>query len=169
MRRFLTRAIAIVPAVIVILITGDDGTYLLVWSQVILSIQLPFAMIPLIRITGHKSMGSFRNGWIITIIGWIFVMFVAALNVWLLVDLIIENALESGVWLWILIGVGAFLFIALLVLVTFWPLKPKESPYHYRNVEEEQLQQEQTITTVEEDSAVLEQTITAEKQQVQAP
>lgn len=65
LRRLLTRLVAIVPAVIVIVLTGDDGTYLLVWSQVVLSIQLPFAMIPLLRITNHDSMGSFKNGLIV--------------------------------------------------------------------------------------------------------
>lgn len=49
LRRLITRCIAIMPA------AGDDGTKLLVYSQVILSIQLPFAIIPLVGITSHKD------------------------------------------------------------------------------------------------------------------
>lgn len=60
---------------VVIAITGDDGTFLLVFSQVILSIQLPFAMIPLIRITSHKTMGIFKNGIIVSVVFFCSVIF----------------------------------------------------------------------------------------------
>jgi manganese transport protein len=63
LRRLLTRCIAIIPAVIVILIMGNSGTYkLLILSQVILSLQLPFAIVPLIKFTSNASvMGQFKN------------------------------------------------------------------------------------------------------------
>jgi manganese transport protein len=60
-RRLITRLIAIIPAVIVIAIMGDEGTYqMLIFSQVVLSVQLPFAIVPLIRFTSdRKLMGQF--------------------------------------------------------------------------------------------------------------
>lgn len=67
LRRTITRAIAIVPAVIVVGIWGDSGAAkLLVASQIVLSLQLPFAVVPLVRFTGDPAkMGRFANrGWI---------------------------------------------------------------------------------------------------------
>lgn len=67
LRRTLTRSLAIIPAVIVVGIYGDSGaTRLLVFSQVVLSLQLPFAVVPLVRFTGDRArMGQFANrGWI---------------------------------------------------------------------------------------------------------
>ena len=63
LRRLITRSIALLPAVIVIIISGDEGTYkLLILSQVILSLQLPFAIVPLVHFTSDKlKMGSFAN------------------------------------------------------------------------------------------------------------
>jgi manganese transport protein len=56
LRRLLTRCVAIVPAVIVIAVMGNAGTYkLLILSQVILSLQLPFAIIPLIKFSSSSS------------------------------------------------------------------------------------------------------------------
>ena len=55
LRRLITRTIAIIPAALVIYISGDKGTYqLLILSQVILSMQLPFAVIPLIHFTSDR-------------------------------------------------------------------------------------------------------------------
>jgi manganese transport protein len=91
-RRLITRSIAIIPATIVLIVVGDKGaTQLLVWSQVILSIQLPFAMVPLIRITSHSHMGIFKNNILIKIMGWICVFLVGGLNIWLIIDIFIEN------------------------------------------------------------------------------
>jgi manganese transport protein len=63
LRRMVTRLLAIVPAVIVVGIKGDEGaTELLVLSQVVLSLQLPFAIVPLVRFTGDRAqMGNFAN------------------------------------------------------------------------------------------------------------
>ena len=72
LRRLITRLIAIVPAVIVISIQGEEGSYgLLILSQVILSLQLPFAVIPLIQFTSDKSrMGAFANAMWVKILAW---------------------------------------------------------------------------------------------------
>ncbi|MEO6928290.1 MAG: divalent metal cation transporter, partial [Casimicrobiaceae bacterium] len=67
-RRLLTRSIAVVPALCVTLTSGDAGiTRLLLLSQVLLSLQLPFAIVPLIRFTSsRKIMGSFANSrWVV--------------------------------------------------------------------------------------------------------
>src|SRR6185295_14137533 len=63
LRRLITRAIAIVPAVCVIGYFGEGKTTeLLIWSQVILSLQLSFAVIPLVRFTSERAkMGEFAN------------------------------------------------------------------------------------------------------------
>ena len=66
LRRLVTRSLAIVPAVAVILWAGRDGSVyqLLILSQVILSLQLSFAVVPLVRFTGSKQkMGPFVNRW----------------------------------------------------------------------------------------------------------
>jgi manganese transport protein len=67
LRRMITRLVAIVPAAFVAALYGESGTAkLLVLSQVILSLQLPFAMVPLVKFTGDKTkMGRFANkGWL---------------------------------------------------------------------------------------------------------
>lgn len=86
LRRLITRLIAIVPAVIVILIYGDRGTGpLLILSQVVLSLQLPFAVFPLVQFTGQKAkMGAFASpGWV-RVLAWTVAAVIAALNAWLL-------------------------------------------------------------------------------------
>jgi manganese transport protein len=71
-RRLATRLLAIVPAVIVAVIYGSDGTTkLLILSQVILSLQLPFAVVPLVQFTSSKPlMGSFANGPLVKAAAW---------------------------------------------------------------------------------------------------
>jgi manganese transport protein len=71
-RRLITRLIAILPAVLVIGIAGEGKlTALLILSQVVLSFQLPFAVIPLVRFTSERAkMGEFVNSRITTVIAW---------------------------------------------------------------------------------------------------
>jgi manganese transport protein len=89
LRRLITRAIAIVPAVIVIGVYGESkSTALLVASQVCLSMQLGFACWPLMRFTGEKSkMGEFVNPWWIKLLGWTITLVIIGLNVKLLLDI----------------------------------------------------------------------------------
>lgn len=90
LRRLITRAIAIVPAVIVIGVYGEaKSTALLVASQVCLSAQLGFACWPLMRFTGDKAkMGEFVNpGWI-KLLGWTVTLTIIALNAKLLLDMV---------------------------------------------------------------------------------
>jgi manganese transport protein len=86
LRRLITRSIAIIPAVIVIGIYGESGaTDLLVLSQVILSLQLSFAVIPLVKFTSdRKKMGVLVAPRWMVILSWIVAVIIAALNVYLL-------------------------------------------------------------------------------------
>ena len=88
LRRLVTRAIALVPALVVIGIYGEQkATALLVASQVCLSMQLGFACWPLMRFTGEKAkMGEFVNPWWIKLLGWTVTLVIIGLNVKLLLD-----------------------------------------------------------------------------------
>ena len=88
LRRMITRAIAIVPAAIVALIYGESGTArLLILSQVILSLQLSFAVFPLVNFTSdRRKMGEFTNGRALKVLAYTVAIFIAALNAWLLVQ-----------------------------------------------------------------------------------
>ncbi len=82
LRRLITRSLAIIPAAIVIGVMGEGrATSLLILSQVILSFQLPFAVVPLIQFTGDRSkMGEFTNGPITAIFGWFLAAAIIVLN-----------------------------------------------------------------------------------------
>ncbi len=89
LRRLITRSIAIIPAALVIGFAGENKvTSLLILSQVILSFQLPFAVIPLIQFTGDSSkMGDFANSRLTTVVAWIIaaaILFFNAELVWLI-------------------------------------------------------------------------------------
>ncbi|MGE5815729.1 MAG: divalent metal cation transporter, partial [Acidobacteriota bacterium] len=86
LRRLVTRLAAVVPAFIVVLIAGERGAgQLLLLSQVILSMQLPFAIFPLIQfVSDKKKMGSFVPSRVTLVLAWTVGVVIAALNVWLL-------------------------------------------------------------------------------------
>jgi manganese transport protein len=86
LRRLITRMIAIVPAVVVTALMGESGTaQLLILSQVILSLQLTFAVIPLVMFTSDKAkMGEFVNPRWVKICGWSLGIVIAVLNAYLL-------------------------------------------------------------------------------------
>jgi manganese transport protein len=81
-RRLITRLLAIVPAILIIGIRGDGSvTGLLVLSQVVLAMQLPFAMFPLLHFTSSKKrMGIYRNGWFLLLAGWTSCLLITALD-----------------------------------------------------------------------------------------
>ncbi len=87
-RRLITRTLAIVPAVLIIGLRGDSSvTDLLVLSQVVLALQLPFAMFPLLHFTSsRKIMGQWRNGWFLLIAGWGSAVLITAMDVYGLPD-----------------------------------------------------------------------------------
>ena len=88
LRRLITRSLAIIPTIIVVAITGEKGTEkLLILSQVILSMQLSFAVIPLVHFTGSRRlMGEFVNSRGMQVLAWFVAVLIAVLNAWLLLQ-----------------------------------------------------------------------------------
>ncbi|WP_408633598.1 Nramp family divalent metal transporter [Pseudomonas massiliensis] len=91
-RRLITRGIAVVPVVVVTALYGERGTsQLLVFSQVILSMQLPMAVIPLVRfVTDRNKMGSLVAGRGLAVVAWLISAVIVVLNVKLLVGAVQE-------------------------------------------------------------------------------
>ncbi|MBI4429770.1 MAG: Nramp family divalent metal transporter [Ignavibacteriales bacterium] len=134
LRRLITRMIAIVPAVIVIGAKGEHGSYdLLILSQVILSLQLPFAIIPLIQFTSDRAkMGVFTSKAWVKILAWVSAAIIVGLNARLVADTLfgwIDEAGESAIWLWVTVVplVGAvFLLLVYISLPKSWRMRRKE-------------------------------------------
>src|SRR5271165_1058642 len=83
-RRLITRSLAILPAVLIIGLRGDSSvTDLLTLSQVVLALQLPFAMFPLLHFTSsRKRMGAWRSGWFLLIAGWASAIAITAMDIY---------------------------------------------------------------------------------------
>ena len=120
LRRLLTRSLAIIPAIIAIYLFGDGATYrLLILSQVILSMQLPFAVIPLIRFTDDsRRMGEFANRAWVRALAWSAAALIVALNLWLVAETAGPWVVES-VWHAIWVGPPLLAVMALLMKITF--------------------------------------------------
>lgn len=97
-RRLLTRLVAIVPALLVISAMGDAGTYqLLIMCQVVLSLQLPFAIVPMIRFTNSKRrMQDFRNSTLVATLAWSAAGVTVCLNIAYVLHLLWEG-MNSGI------------------------------------------------------------------------
>jgi manganese transport protein len=129
LRRLVTRSAALVPAVLVIGLTGEAGTYqLMIASQVVLSLQLPFAILPLVHFTGSRAkMGAFVNAAWVKALAWVTAAVVVGLNARLVWDVttawLLGNVHPALAW-------GAALAAAavagLLVVVALWPLRGKD-------------------------------------------
>ncbi|WP_046215758.1 Nramp family divalent metal transporter [Paenibacillus wulumuqiensis] len=93
LRRIITRLLAVIPAFIVTWLYGSSGTGdLLLWSQVVLSLQLPFAVIPLVKFTSdRRKMGNFANGKLVQSIAWLATGLIVVLNVFLLGYIIVTG------------------------------------------------------------------------------
>ena len=126
LRRLITRTLAVVPAVLTIWIAGERGTYqLLLLSQVILSMQLPFAVIPLIRFTNDKGlMGEFANRMWVKVLAWACAILIVVLNFRLVVGVAIPWIKEDP-WRGWLIAPVVFPVLALLGYVSFSPRRRK--------------------------------------------
>ena len=87
-RRIITRSLAILPAVLIIGLRGDSSvTDLLTLSQVVLALQLPLAMFPLLQFTSsRKRMGNWRNGWFLLVAGWASAILITAMDIYGLPD-----------------------------------------------------------------------------------
>jgi manganese transport protein len=94
LRRLITRGLAIIPAGVIAVFYGESGTAkLLILSQVILSLQLSFAVVPLVQFTSDRAkMGEFANARWLAWLSWAAAGFIAVLNAWLLVLLVRPGA-----------------------------------------------------------------------------
>jgi manganese transport protein len=125
LRRLITRSLAIIPAVLTIVAMGEKGTLgLILLSQVVLSMQLPFAVIPLIRFTSDRSrMGEFANRAWVKILAWAAAAVILGLNIWLAYDVagewILASPLRIALIAPILVGLGF-----LLVWIAFFRIYP---------------------------------------------
>jgi manganese transport protein len=125
LRRLVTRLIAVIPAVLVILIYGDDEVdKLLIFSQVILSMQLGFAVIPLIHfVSDKKTMGEFSISTLVKIISWIVASILVLLNVKLVAEESMAVFQSEGMLGWkIVIIIGGLIFTWLFFTMTFFPV-----------------------------------------------
>jgi manganese transport protein len=137
LRRLITRLVAILPAFFTIYFLGEGATgQLLILSQVILSMQLGFAIIPLIHLTSDKSkMGDFANKVWVKVLAWLIALIIISLNVKLVINTIqgwIAESTNPAVYYYTVIplAIGAGL---LLVYITLFPLV-KKSKARRKNV-----------------------------------
>jgi manganese transport protein len=128
-RRIITRLIAIVPAVIVILVFGESVTgKMLIFSQVILSLQLGFAIIPLIHFVSDKTkMKGFHIGIYTQIASWIVAAIIVSLNAKLVYNQIREwlTTAENPIYLWFTVVPISIAFLILLLYIVFKPFVTK--------------------------------------------
>ncbi len=128
LRRLITRLIAILPAALVIGIYGDEKVDdLLVFSQVVLSLQLGFAIIPLIHfVSDKKTMGDFVIGKWTKIAAWLIAIILVTLNVNLVANEVIGLFEKNGlIWAKILAVIACIAFIWLFLTMTFLPIFQK--------------------------------------------
>jgi len=142
LRRLATRALAIIPAGVAIWLAGNRGTLqLLVLSQVVLNLQLPFAIIPLLQFTNDRNrMGEFASGWKIRVAGWVTAVIVLGLNIWLAAQTIVEWGNDAGRFaplVWTLCGVICVGMIVLLGAITLQPFRRDESKIATLGVEQQ--------------------------------
>jgi manganese transport protein len=130
LRRLITRSLAIIPAVLVIWLTHGTGTNrLLVFSQVLLSLQLPFAVIPLVKFTSSRwKMGAFANrGWL-KATAWLVTAVILGLNGKLVYDQLAAWHEGAGTWGWMVSLAAAPLVLGLAALLLWMMLRPERRP-----------------------------------------
>ena len=128
-RRLLTRLIAIIPAVIVILINGEENIdSLLILSQVVLSLQLGFAVIPLILfVSDKKTMGAFVIKPLTKILAWLITSILVYLNIRMVSEQATSYFSTSDNLFWkTVIILGGLIFVALLIVTILYPLMSKQ-------------------------------------------
>jgi manganese transport protein len=125
LRRLLTRLLAIIPAVLVILIAGEkDVDNLLVLSQVVLSVQLGFAVIPLIHfVSDRKIMGDFTASLPVRLLAWLVAAVLVYLNIKLVLEELLPFLVQPGGWI-LKTGIlaTATAALGLLAYITLHPL-----------------------------------------------
>eukprot|EP00871_Galdieria_phlegrea_P004573 jgi/Galph1/5116/GphlegSOOS_G3708.1 len=134
-QRLLSRSLAIIPSCIVILLFGDEGSYqLLIFSQVILSMQLPFAVIPVIRFTSSiRKMGKFASPSLVGFMAWLVAALCVGLNSLLVLDTLLDllhSDCTACRFFGLLIGFPVFILLQTFLL---WLIFREES--HLPHVE----------------------------------
>lgn len=133
-RRLITRLLAIIPAIFTVIYFGERGTgELLVLSQVVLSLQLGFAIIPLIHFVSNKKlMGDFHIKLPLQIASWLITAIIVALNAKLVYDEIVGwlTTSEDPVYIWLFVVPAAIGAAVLLIYITF---KTPARPHKYKD------------------------------------
>jgi manganese transport protein len=132
LRRLITRLVAIIPAVLVIVLAGESKMNdLLIFSQVILSLQLGFAVIPLIHfVSSRKMMGELVIGWKVKSLAWISAGLIVALNIKLIFDTLLGWISESSnptiyYFTAVPLTVGAFILLLYIIVQPFFFARKK--------------------------------------------
>ena len=132
LRRVVSRGLAIIPAVIVIVVQGERGVdQLLVLSQVALSLQLSFAVIPLVTFTSdRRHMGPFVNPWWVRVLAIVTTVIIMGLNGKLAVETILGWVAHSpgAWWLWVVLIPSALALLVLLVALLVLPFFGRGGP-----------------------------------------
>ena len=131
LRRLITRMVAIIPALIVIIIYGEKNVdALLILSQVILSLQLGFAIIPLIHfVSDKKTMGKFVIKPITKLAAWLIATVLIFLNLKMLVNEMSKVFTGGALWQQILVSLIAFICLVLLVYIIIQPFITKDKQH----------------------------------------
>lgn len=130
LRRLVTRVIAIIPAILCIVIFGEDKVdSLLVLSQVVLSVQLGYAIIPLIHfVSDRATMGEFAIKWYTKVLAWLVAAVLIYLNIRMVSNEITDAFVSDIAWGWkLLIIVACIFFVGLFVLMTLLPAYKKQN------------------------------------------
>jgi manganese transport protein len=125
LRRLLTRLLAIIPALVVIQVAGPEKVgELLVFSQVLLSLQLGFAIIPLIHfVSDKKAMGDYAVGPVVKVLSWIITALLVYLNSRMVYTEAARYISNNGnIWFDILIIAGGIGFVALIAITIIYPV-----------------------------------------------
>ncbi|MEP6712162.1 MAG: Nramp family divalent metal transporter [Ferruginibacter sp.] len=128
LRRLVTRLIAIIPALIVIIIYGEEKVdALLVMSQVVLSLQLGFAIIPLIHfVSDKKTMGNFVIKPVTKIMAWLIAIVLVCLNLKMLLNEIVPSFATDSMVIKIIIIVAGLFSASLLIYIILFPMFSKK-------------------------------------------
>jgi len=123
LRRLITRGLALVPAVIGIVLAGEGSVFrLLILSQVVLSLQLPFAVIPLVHFTSDKrKMGLFTNRLVVRILGGVIAAVIVGLNLRLAYAVLSDWLRTTPAIVWVLVLAGAVVILGALAYVALRP------------------------------------------------
>jgi manganese transport protein len=134
LRRLITRMLAVIPAALTIYIAGEGSIYqLLILSQVILSMQLPFAVIPLIHLTNDRQrMGPFANATWVRWLAWLTAAVIIALNVRLAAMALSDWLSGTGWWRWLLWFLVIPVVGALTLLLLWITIQPLAESWRRR-------------------------------------